>query len=107
MPTCILIGLGMDATAAFDDVGHSSSAHEMLQDFYKGDLADCEQSDQQSVRHRGTQPHKDVVAQPIIHNSIPCCAAEGSCGPLNLDHIPVLVAVAMAGGALLYHLFYR
>ena len=32
--------LGMDCTNAFEDVGHSSSAYEMLKDFYIGDLVE-------------------------------------------------------------------
>lgn len=30
----------MDCTNAFEDVGHSSSAYEMLKDFYIGDLVE-------------------------------------------------------------------
>lgn len=34
----------MDCTNAFEDVGHSSSAYDMLKDFYIGDLVEskCE-----------------------------------------------------------------
>lgn len=32
--------LGMDCTVAFEDVGHSSSAFDMLKDFYIGDLVE-------------------------------------------------------------------
>lgn len=32
--------LGMDCTVAFEDVGHSESAYDMLKDFYIGDLVE-------------------------------------------------------------------
>lgn len=38
--TVIFTFLGMDCTVAFEDVGHSSNAYEMLKDFYIGDLVE-------------------------------------------------------------------
>ena len=35
-----LIVLGKDASEAFEDVGHSSDARELLKDFYIGDIAE-------------------------------------------------------------------
>ncbi|CAG8475217.1 6509_t:CDS:2 [Ambispora gerdemannii] len=37
----ILEEAGKDATGAFDDVGHSDEAHEILKGFYIGDLKDA------------------------------------------------------------------
>ena len=37
--------LGLDCTNAFEDVGHSSSAYDMLKDFYIGDLVESKSQD--------------------------------------------------------------
>lgn len=34
----------MDCTNAFEDVGHSASAYEMLKDFYIGDVVESKES---------------------------------------------------------------
>lgn len=43
-PLCLerlrLIDLGLDASRAFEDVGHSMDAKDQLKDFYIGDLVD-------------------------------------------------------------------
>lgn len=36
---------GLDATAAFEDVGHSESAYEMLKDFYIGEVGEISSAD--------------------------------------------------------------
>lgn len=39
----------MDATSAFEDVGHSSSAYEMLKDFFIGDLVESKDQPNEKV----------------------------------------------------------
>ena len=60
----ILNYLGTDATVAFDDIGHSSSAYEMLKDFYIGDVVE-------SKAGKGTESKQTDSKAESIDKSIP------------------------------------
>ena len=51
--------LGTDCTNAFEDVGHSESAYEMLKEFYIGDIVEF----------------KNKTVEDEVHNTKNCCKA--------------------------------
>ena len=82
---------GEDCTNAFEDVGHSASAYEMLKDFYIGELVESKEKSCSTSTSGST-----------------CCAPkkknDSSPTPKNL---PVIVAAVIVGAAIAYNAFLR
>ena len=84
---------GEDCTNAFEDVGHSSSAYEMLKDFYIGDLVESKEKSCST----STSNSKSTCCAPKKMN-------DSSSTPKNL---PVIVAAVIVGAAIAYNAFLR
>lgn len=63
---CLMDCAGVDATVAFDDVGHSAYAWETLKTCYKGEVSDA-QTDVYVKRHKqGSQIDIASLLYPIL-----------------------------------------
>lgn len=65
--------LGADCTNAFEDVGHSSSAYEMLKDFYIGELVESKpEADSKTCATSACCAPKKKVEAGVAANSKSC-----------------------------------
>jgi hypothetical protein len=102
----------MDATEAFEDIGHSEAAYEMLEDFYIGELAELESAteDNGSTKSSAKREAADSNASQVKPEACKYPPKASSSVPFSViksDNIPIVVGCGIVLVALAYHAFFR